>query len=174
MFFLMATTTDNDVMITCLKLLEDQIADVNEPFCIQVSDLLITLMNYGSLYSKLWPEELSVTFPPTFNDALNANYKLGVKNDLPFPRSNLEKILKLLCYNLTTYPCYSESEKAGLLYLMLNLLMANNIVGDIFLVLLIKDVISALLESFSDEEWNEFDFKRVIFKLLVLNYPSSV
>jgi hypothetical protein len=48
---------------------------------------------------------------------------------------------------------------------MLNLSVANCIAGDTFLTLIIRDIISLLLESFTAEEWSEIDFKMVFILL---------
>ncbi|XP_032785277.2 uncharacterized protein LOC116922904 [Daphnia magna] len=161
LFFLMSATASKDVMQTCLKILQEKISDTNEPFSVLVPDLLVVLMNYGTLSSKLWSDGNHISFPRAFRVYPLNSFDSELNRSLPFPRLNLEKVLSLLRFNITTYPYFSESEKGGLLHLMLNLSMANFIVGDTFLILIIRDIICAILESFRAEEWTELDFKMV-------------
>lgn len=159
----MSATASKDVMQTCLKILQEKISDTNEPFSVLVPDLLVVLMNYGTLSSKLWSDGNHISFPRAFRVYPLNSFDSELNRSLPFPRLNLEKVLSLLRFNITTYPYFSESEKGGLIHLMLNLSMANFIVGDTFLILIIRDIICAILESFRAEEWTELDFKMVFF-----------
>lgn len=170
----MSATASKDVMQTCLKILQEKISDTNEPFSVLVPDLLVVLMNYGTLSSKLWSDGNHISFPRAFRVYPLNSFDSELNRSLPFPRLNLEKVLSLLRFNITTYPYFSESEKGGLLHLMLNLSMANFIVGDTFLILIIRDIICAILESFRAEEWTELDFKMVFFFFLhFCSFPIS-
>ena len=139
-------------------------SDPTQPFCIEVSDLLLVLMNYGTVKIKLWPEALDVSFSRAqlkkFSKNMNS-FDSKTNHSSLFPRLNLEKVLSLLRFNVKTYPFFSESEKIGLCHVTLNLSMANFVAGDPFLTLIIRDVIMLILESFTAEEWNEIDFRMV-------------
>lgn len=141
--------------------------DGRSPFCISVPDLLAVLINYGTIKSNLWPEEEQIDFPPIFKLELLDNFSPRLATDFPLPRANLEKVLNLLRYNISVHPRFTDSEKTCLFHVMLNLLMANFIVGDYFLVLAIKDVMSSILESYSEEEWKELELKRVSISLII-------
>ena len=163
----MSVTSNKEVMEVCLKMLKERISDPTEPFCVEVPDLLLVLMNYGTVKSKLWPEALDVSFPRAQRKSPMNSFDSKKRHSLPFPRLNLEKALTLLRFNVTTYPYFSESEKVGLCHVMLNLSTAKFIAGDTFLTLIIRDIISFILESFTAEEWNEIDFRMVLFIILL-------
>ena len=152
----------------CLKILSEKISVKTQQFCaIEVPDLLIVLMNFGTVLSKLWPAALDISFPRPFRK-FSMNSFDSEKHHVPFPRLNLEKILSLLSFNVKTYPYFSENEKIGMCNLLLNLYMANFIAGDTFLTLKIRDIISRILESFTVEEWSELNFKMVFLLYYVL------
>lgn len=148
-------------MDVCLKILEEQISEINEPFCIQVPDLLLILINYGTEKNHLWPENVKISSPSHLKFSSSNFSHSENKPDIPFPRLNLEKVLEILRFNLATYPSFSEAEKCGMFHVMLNLLMANFVAGDSFLVLRIKEVLSSILDSYTDDEWIELDYKKV-------------
>lgn len=170
LFFLMSATASKDVMQTCLKILQEKISDTNEPFSVQVPDLLIVLMNYGTVRSRLWSDDIHISIPRAFRHYPMNSFDSTANRSLPFPRFNLEKVLTLVRFNVTTYPYFSESEKGGLFHLMLNLSMANFVVGDTFLILIIRDIICSILESFRVEEWDELDFKMVFTVFILFSY----
>jgi hypothetical protein len=161
----MSVTTSKDVMEVCLRILKDKISDSAQPFCIEVPDLLLVLMNYGTVKNKLWPENVDISFPRAHRRYSMNCFGSETRHSFIFPRLNLEKILSLLRFNVTTYPYFSETEKIGMCHVMLNLSVANCIAGDTFLTLIIRDIISLLLESFTAEEWSEIDFKMVFILL---------
>nr|CAH0107105.1 unnamed protein product [Daphnia galeata] len=121
LFFLMSVTTSKDLMEVCLRILKDKISDSAQPFCIEVPDLLLVLMNYGTVKKQALARDCGYFFSS----------------------------------------CSPETEKIGMCHVMLNLSVANCIAGDTFLTLIIRDIISLLLESFTAEEWSEIDFKMV-------------
>ena len=156
----MSVTSSELVLETCLSILKKQISEAF--FCICVQDFLVVLLNYGTVKRKLWPDTVDITFRSKFKKlALNDLQEVAGKKYFEFPRLNFVKILSLLRFNLTKYPSFSECEKTVLVYLLLNLSMADVVVNDDVLVPLIKNGISSLLDSYTEEEWREIDFKRV-------------
>lgn len=164
LFHIMSVTQDSELMNLCSKLLEEQISTKSSssaPYSVKITDLLIVLMNYGSTLGKLWPEDNQLSFPTAFKAMPLNHLKIGIKGSVSFPYQNLLLVLRILQFNLQIYPDYTEKEKTGLFYLMLNLLMDSTIVLHTGLVLLIKSIIVTILQSFTEEEWAELDFKKV-------------
>lgn len=164
----MSVTTSKDLAEVCLKILSEKISDKTQQFCIEVPDLLLALMNFGTVQSKLWPAASDISFPRPFRKFSMNSFNSKKHHAVPFPRLNLEKILSLLSFNVKTYPYFSENEKIGMCNLLLNLYMANFIAGDTFLTLKIRDIVSRILESFTAEEWSELNFKMVFLLYYVL------
>ncbi len=157
----MSVTTSEHVLEVCLNILKQQISEAF--FCIEISDFLIILMNYGTIKSKLWSDEVEFSRHKFKKFPANSFSEEQVKNkDLRFPRLNFERILSLLRFNISTFPAFSEDEKAGLVHLLLNLSMVDFVLKDDFLTVIIKDIIASLLDSYTEEEWCDLDSKRVL------------
>jgi hypothetical protein len=82
----MSVTTSKDVAEVCLKILSEKISVKTQQFCaIEVPDLLIVLMNFGTVLSKLWPAALDISFPRPFRK-FSMNSFDSEKHHVPYPR----------------------------------------------------------------------------------------
>lgn len=151
-------------MNTCRKMLQEQIQNSTTPFSIQVPDLIAALLNYGTTQSKLWPEDIKISLPSRFKSMPIDHLDVRACHEpiVAFPFENLDLILRLLLFNLEVFPNYTENEKFGLFHLMLNLLMDNMVVSSSNLLTIIKNITVSIFESFTDEEWAELDYKKVL------------
>ena len=83
-------------------------------------------------------------------------------NCQPFPRDNLLAVLEVFRFNMQKYPSFSDNHKVGLFHMMLNLVMANDIINDRSLTLVIREILSGILLSFTDEEWSDMGYRKVL------------
>jgi hypothetical protein len=81
----MSVTTSKDLAEVCLKILSEKISDKTQQFCIEVPDLLLVLMNFGTVQSKLWPAASDISFPRPFRK-FSMNSFDSEKHHVPFPR----------------------------------------------------------------------------------------
>lgn len=100
----MSVTGNGAVMEVCHEILQEKIGSSVKPFSIPFSDVLIVLMNYGTLKSKLIREEKELTFPRGIQARLIDRFDEKFNNDRAFPYENLLKVLEVLRFNLETYP----------------------------------------------------------------------
>ena len=81
--------------------------------------------------------------------------------DHHFPRDNLKAILKLFQINIVNHCSFSDIHKYGIFHMMLNLVMSNNIINNISLTQIIRKILQSILLSFSEEEWNDMNNRKV-------------
>jgi len=176
LFYLMSATTNESLRTACQSLLLEMILLEKKPFSINPSDLVVVLMNYGALKSKLWcGSDLKIDYPSGIREK-RANYfdpKID-NSDLPFPNENLKCVLEVLQCNLQNQsnPAFTESEMIGLFRLMLNLSKADEMMNQSSfyakpLIPLIKNVMSCILDTFTDEEWRGRSYARVILLISI-------
>jgi len=124
-------------------------------------DLVTVLANYGSVKRKLWPESKDFKLGSTVvAKSLLEDFDDHNFNSPPFPRENLLSVLKLFQINIETHPNFSDKHKVGLFHTMLNLLMANNVINDSSLVMVIRKILQGILMSFTEEEWRDMDYRK--------------
>lgn len=121
------------------------------------------MANYGTVKTKLWPGGKDFRLGSTVVEKTLLE-EFGDHNFScpPFPRENLLAVLKLFQINMQNYPNFSENHKIGLFHMMLNLLMANNIMNDLSLTRVIRKILHDILLSFSEEEWSDMSYRKVL------------
>ena len=120
------------------------------------------MANYGTVKRKLWPSGKDFVLGSTVVEKrLLADFEEPNFSSPPFPRENLLAVLKLFQINVHKYPHFSDTHKVGLFHMMLNLLMANNIMNDTSMAVVIRKILKGILLSFSDEEWSNMNYRKV-------------
>lgn len=177
LFYLMSVTTNESLRTTCQSLLLEMITSAKKPFSIDPSDLVVVLMNYGALKSKLLcGSDLKIQFPSGIREKRANTFDPKIDNsDRPFPNENLKCVLEVLQCNLQSQssPPFTESEMIGFFRLMLNLSKADGLMNQSSfcakpLIPLVKHIMSCILATFTDEEWSERSYARVILLIIIL------
>lgn len=162
LFYLMSVSKNKNVVAKCDEILRERIGCASTPFSILISDLVTVLANYGTVKRKLWPSGKDFVLGSTVVEKrLLADFEEPNFSSPPFPRENLLAVLKLFQINVHKYPHFSDTHKVGLFHMMLNLLMANNIMNDTSMAVVIRKILKGILLSFSDEEWSNMNYRKV-------------
>lgn len=163
LLYLMAVHDDVDVAELCYNLLLEQTENQLMPFFVSIADLMVILMNYGTVRVCLWPIERAVVYPAPFSGRCFDVFEEAARTEQPdFPKWNLKLVLKLLRAHMKTYPFYTEEEKEGLFFLLLNLSMAKEVSCDWNFIVIIKEILGCILMSYTEEEWKELSYRKVL------------
>lgn len=160
----MSVDSDINVMEVCSGILCEQMENSYMAFSIPVSDLVLVIMNYGTVKWKVWPLDHEITLPSAFREKKKNPSRLDPDVTVfhSFPKENLRCVLKLLLFNLKQCPDFSEVEKESMFYMMLNLAMAQGISHDWSFIMIIKDILTSITMTYTDEEWSANSFRKVV------------
>jgi Coiled-coil and Nse Interacting (CANIN) domain len=163
LLYLMSVHDNLDIAETCYDILISQADNSLMPFSPQIPDILAILINYGTVQGCLWPIERELVYPTPFAGRKFDLFTAQPQSEFQFPIENLKLVLKVLSTYMKSNPCYSEEEKEGLFFLLLNVAMAIEVSCDYDCILIIQDILCAILMTYTEEEWSEMTFKKASF-----------
>ena len=159
--------SDLNIAEICHNILVNQTENSVMPFCVPVTDVMAIVMNYGTVQERLWPAGREIHFPPPFVGRNFETFEVDERPPAAFPKENLKLVLQVLRSNTRTHPLYTEEDKENLFHLLLCLAMAKDVYYDYDCLVIIKGILTNILFSYTDEEWQELSYKKVS---LLFNY----